>query len=119
MDGWIGECASAWVQVLEIAIRDSQMTGRAAVGVVRVPLRQLSMGGQQSMWLPVQPAASRAKVSHRIKSINSIHFIAIQVNPTQFGSIQLDSPQFIPFKISKSFGGQLGPSDWILQLLFI
>lgn len=51
------------MQVLEIAIRDSRMTGRAAVGVVRVPLRQLPLGGQQNMWLPVQPSASGAQVS--------------------------------------------------------
>lgn len=50
-------------QVLEIAIRDSQITGRAAVGVVRVPLRRLPTGGQQNMWLPVQPSASGAKVT--------------------------------------------------------
>lgn len=50
------------MQVLEIAIRDSRMTGRAAVGVVRVPLRQLPTGAQRDMWLPVQPSASGAKV---------------------------------------------------------
>ncbi|KAL0042532.1 hypothetical protein WJX79_002601 [Trebouxia sp. C0005] len=50
-------------QVLEIAIRDSHLTGRAGVGVVRVPLRQLPLGGQQDMWLPVQPSASGIKAS--------------------------------------------------------
>ena len=50
------------IQVLEIAIRDSHMTGRAGVGVVRVPLRSLPLGGQQDMWLPVQPSASGIKV---------------------------------------------------------
>ncbi|DBA90515.1 TPA: hypothetical protein ACH3X1_003774 [Trebouxia sp. C0004] len=50
-------------QVLEIAIRDSHLTGRAGVGVVRVPLQQLPLGGQQNMWLPVQPSASGIKAS--------------------------------------------------------
>ena len=62
------------MQVLEIAIRDSRMTGRAAVGVVRVPLRQLPMGGQQNMWLPVQPSASGAKVGIHISMV-LVHLI--------------------------------------------
>ena len=74
--------------MLEIAIRDSQMTGRAAVGVVRVPLRQLPMGGQQNMWLPVQPSASGAKVSPHISVIvfvyficSNLHFFVFQSSP--------------------------------------
>ena len=54
--------ACCCAKVLEIAIRDSHLTGRAGVGVVRVPLRQLPMGGQQNMWLPVQPSTSGMKV---------------------------------------------------------
>ena len=50
------------MQVLEIAIRDSRITGRAGVGVVRIPLKQLSVGGQQNVWLPVQASAAGLKV---------------------------------------------------------
>ena len=59
----MNDSVPASMQVLEIAIRDSRMTGRAAVGVVRLPLSQLPMGGQRNMWLPVQPSASGAKVT--------------------------------------------------------
>lgn len=50
------------VQELEIAVRDSHMTGRAAVGLVRIPLCQLPLGGQQKLWLPVQASAAGLKV---------------------------------------------------------
>lgn len=71
------------MQVLEIAIRDSQMTGRAAVGVVRLPLRQLSMGGQQNMWLPVQPSAAGAKVSHHGAPLSPfLGFAAVYIGPS-------------------------------------
>eukprot|EP00891_Asterochloris_glomerata_P002707 jgi/Astpho2/2707/Aster-00893 len=39
--------------VLEIAIKDSRITGRSSVGVVRVPLRSLPEGGRLNAWLPV------------------------------------------------------------------
>ena len=38
------------------------MTGRAAVGLVRIPLSQLPLGGQQKLWLPVQASSAGYKV---------------------------------------------------------
>lgn len=51
------------LQVLEIAIKDSRITGRSSVGVVRVPLRSLPEGGRLNAWLPVVGNHARGGVS--------------------------------------------------------
>ena len=50
------------LQVLEIAVRDSRITGRAGVGTVRIPLQRVPLGAQQNVWLPVQAPAAALKV---------------------------------------------------------
>ena len=54
------------LQVLEIAIKDSRITGRSSVGVVRVPLRSLPEGGRLNAWLPVVGNHARGGVSPRL-----------------------------------------------------
>ena len=51
------------LQVLEIAIKDSRITGRSSVGVVRVPLGSLPEGGRLNAWLPVVGNHARGGVS--------------------------------------------------------
>ena len=40
--------------MLEIAVQDSQLTGRPAVGRVSVPLSRIPEDGRMTAWLPVQ-----------------------------------------------------------------
>ena len=51
------------LQVLEIAIKDSRITGRSSVGLVQVPLRSLPEGGRLNAWLPVVGNHARGGVS--------------------------------------------------------
>ena len=49
-------------QVLEIAVQDSQLTGRPAVGRVSVPLSRIPEDGRMTAWLPVQACPCPAAV---------------------------------------------------------
>ncbi|KAK9809249.1 hypothetical protein WJX72_012084 [[Myrmecia] bisecta] len=44
-------------QVLEISVRDSHLTGRPAVGIVKVPLSRMPADGKLTAWLPVMPVS--------------------------------------------------------------
>ena len=42
------------LQILEVRVRDSHLTGRADVGSVKFPLRNIPSDGHISTWLPVE-----------------------------------------------------------------
>lgn len=42
------------VQVLEVHVRDSHLTGRADLGYIKFPLRSIPPDGHVTAWVPVQ-----------------------------------------------------------------
>lgn len=43
------------MQVLEILIKDSQVTGRPNVGRIALPLSRVSAAGMHATWVPLEP----------------------------------------------------------------
>lgn len=48
------------MQILEIHVRDSHLTGRADLGYVKLPLRSIPPDGHISSWIPVQVSIRQA-----------------------------------------------------------
>lgn len=42
------------MQVLEVHVRDSHLTGRADLGYIKFPLRSIPPDGHVTAWVPVQ-----------------------------------------------------------------
>ena len=75
------------LQVLEIAIKDSRITGRSSVGVVRVPLRSLPEGGRLNAWLPVVGNHARGGVSPLLPARPASVLLPSRVQPDSGSSV--------------------------------
>ena len=50
-----------FLQILDVTVRDSHLTGRSEVGFVRFPLSAIPPDGCIDVWLPVQPIVTGHK----------------------------------------------------------
>lgn len=47
-------CAGRMLQVLDVTVLDSHLTGRPEVGHVRLPLSRIPRDGSMTAWMPLQ-----------------------------------------------------------------